>query len=63
METLAKVKAVRPNCPKLQNIILMSSVSPEVKSASAKSDLLAADSRLRVVLYEELCAPQGISMM
>ena len=60
METLAKVKAVRPNCPKLNNIILMSSVSPEVKSASAKRDLLAADSRLRVVLYEELCAPQGM---
>ena len=55
METVGKIKAVCGKCPKVKNLILMSSISPCVKSSSTKLDLIA-NCQLNVVLYEELCA-------
>jgi len=55
METLGKIKAVCGKCPKVENLILMSSISPCIKSSVAKRDMIA-DCQLNVVLYEELCA-------
>ena len=55
MDTVCKIRAVCGKCPNLKNLILMSSMSPHVKSSVARRDIMTAH-QLNVVLYEELCA-------